>query len=144
MNKCITGFTPEQLEYACNIFERFRIFQDNTEFCFVDVIVEWNDNPNPVKVHVENNGVYRLEVDGEDYSANERAVVPSELYNGPGSVTIEDTSGNGFSGGRVIIEVLEDGSAGSSRTTVLEFDGGSFSEFGTETYSVVSETCLVQ
>ena len=70
VNKCITGFTPEQLEYACNIFERFRIFQDNTEFCFVDVIVEWNDNPNPVKVHVENNGVYRLEVDGALIGSN--------------------------------------------------------------------------
>jgi hypothetical protein len=48
------------------------------------MIVEFNDNPNDIKVHVENNGIYYYEEDGANYAANERAVFENVLFNGPG------------------------------------------------------------
>jgi hypothetical protein len=153
----------------CNIYERYRIFANDTQFCFTDLIVEFNENPGDIKIHVENNGIYYYEEDGANFAANERVVFEQVLFNGPGvsllsfgsllrhvlllnvftpscffcqSVTVEDAGGNGFAGGRVIIEVLEEGTTSSPRAMVLEFEGGSFTVLGTENF-VVPDNCVV-
>ena len=85
--------------------------QDDTNFCFIDLIVQFNENPSDIKIFVENNGIFYIEEDGTEASPNERVIFEEDLYNGPGSVTIEDASGNGFRGGSVVIEVLETGTS---------------------------------
>jgi hypothetical protein len=68
----------------CNVFEKYRLYSTQTEFCFIDLIVEFNDNPADITIFVENNGIYYIEKDGADYTANERVVFEEFLYDGPG------------------------------------------------------------
>lgn len=84
VNACYRGFTPEQIDFMCNIYERYRLFSSETDLCFIDLIVEFNDNPSDIKIHVENNGVYYYEEDGANYATNERVVLQHALFNGPG------------------------------------------------------------
>jgi hypothetical protein len=81
---CYSGFTPEQLEFMCNIYERYRLFSSETDLCFIDLIVQFNNNPSDIKIHVENNGIYYYEEDGANYASNERAVIQSALFSGTG------------------------------------------------------------
>lgn len=68
----------------CNIYERYRVAADEIDFCFMDLIIEFNDSPGDIKVHVENNGVYYFDEEGAGRGANERVVVEDVLYYGPG------------------------------------------------------------
>jgi hypothetical protein len=81
---CYSGFTPEQLEFMCNIYERYRVAATGTDFCFMDLIIEFNDSPGDITVHVENNGIYYYDEEGTGRAANERFVVENVLYTGPG------------------------------------------------------------
>jgi hypothetical protein len=50
----------------------------------MDLVIEFNDSPADIKVHVANNGIYYYDEEGEGRAANERVVVEDVLYTGPG------------------------------------------------------------
>jgi hypothetical protein len=81
---CYGGFTPEQLEFMCNIYERYRVSASEMDFCFMDLVIEFNDSPADITVHVANNGIYYYDEAGEGRAANEKVTVEDVLYTGPG------------------------------------------------------------
>jgi hypothetical protein len=68
----------------CNIYERYRVSANEIGFCFMDLVIEFNDSPADITVHVANNGIYYFNEAGEGRGANEIFVKDDVLYYGPG------------------------------------------------------------
>jgi Pregnancy-associated plasma protein-A len=86
---CGNRFTPQQIDFMCNVYERYRLRGAETdEFCFLDVTIQWNANPSNIKIYIENNGIFYLTYDGSGtnpvYAPNQLLTEEEDLYYGPG------------------------------------------------------------
>jgi hypothetical protein len=82
VNKCYATFTSQQVELMQLVYEKYR--QARPGFCYLDVFITFNANPNDITIHISSDNIYFAQFNGTDYTPNEAVILPIELDHGKG------------------------------------------------------------
>lgn len=82
VNKCYASFSEEQIELMQIVYEKYRLSYPG--FCYMDLFITFNANPEDVKIHLASDSIYVKTIDGSEYAPNQSVVIPTELDNGKG------------------------------------------------------------